>query len=62
MNQVKVWQQSVDIPTYEVGPQDENPMFLENRVISGVIGAVYPYGVIDTITGEKSLRAIRQST
>ncbi len=56
MNQVKVWQQSVDIPTYEVGPQDENPMFLENRVYQGSSGAVYPYGVIDTITGEKSLR------
>lgn len=56
MNQVKVWQETVDIPTYEVGPQDENPMFLEHRVYQGSSGAVYPYGVIDTITGEKQLR------
>ena len=32
MTPVKVWQERVEIPTYETGPQDIHPMFLENRV------------------------------
>ncbi|STN34418.1 TPR repeat-containing protein [Escherichia coli] len=29
MTPVKVWQERVEIPTYETGPQDIHPMFLE---------------------------------
>jgi len=53
---VKVWQEQVELPTYGTGEQDSHPMFLENRVYQGSSGAVYPYGVIDTLSGEKSLR------
>ncbi|WP_213990220.1 DUF5107 domain-containing protein [Sodalis sp. dw_96] len=53
---VRVWQESVSIPTYRTGEQDTHPMFLEHRVYQGSSGAVYPYGVIDTLTGEKSPR------
>lgn len=49
---VKVWQESVTLPTYRTGAEDPNPMFLEKRVYQGSSGAVYPYGVIDTLTGE----------
>lgn len=49
---VKVWQESVTLPTYRIGAEDPNPMFLEKRVYQGSSGAVYPYGVIDTLTGE----------
>ena len=57
MTPVKVWQERVEIPTYETGPQDIHPMFLENRVYQGSSGAVYPYGVTDTLnftTAEES--------
>ncbi|MGG5838336.1 DUF5107 domain-containing protein [Huaxiibacter chinensis] len=54
MNPVKVWQESVSIPTYETGPQDIHPMFLENRVYQGSSGAVYPYGVTDTLSEKKT--------
>ncbi|CAI1046439.1 Predicted methyltransferase (contains TPR repeat) [Serratia quinivorans] len=54
---VKVWQEQVELPTYGTGEQDSHPMFLENRVYQGSSGAVYPYGVIDTLSGEKSLRS-----
>ncbi len=30
MSQVKVWEEWVSIPTYEVGLPDKNPMFLES--------------------------------
>ena len=27
-----VWEELIEIPTYEVGEPDKNPLFLENRV------------------------------
>ena len=57
MSSVNVWQETVHIPTYETGAQDIHPMFLENRVYQGSSGAVYPYGVTDTLSEEKTLKA-----
>lgn len=50
---VKVWQEKVVIPTYEVGVPDKNPMFFENRVYQGSSGVVYPNPVIEKIYDEK---------
>ncbi|WP_376765819.1 hypothetical protein, partial [Escherichia coli] len=47
----------VEIPTYETGPQDIHPMFLENRVYQGSSGAVYPYGATDTLSEQKTLQS-----
>lgn len=49
---VKVWQEDVVIPTYEVGKPEKNPMFLEKRVYQGSSGVVYPYPVIEKIEDE----------
>ncbi|MDS7913097.1 DUF5107 domain-containing protein [Klebsiella pasteurii] len=57
MSSVNVWQETVHIPTYETGAQDIHPMFLENRVYQGSSGAVYPYGVTDTLSEDKTLKA-----
>ncbi|WP_227319171.1 DUF5107 domain-containing protein [Cedecea davisae] len=53
---VKVWQETISLPTWTTGAEDPNPMFLENRVYQGSSGAVYPYGVIDTLTGKREIR------
>ena len=53
MSTVKIWQEEVTIPTYPVGEQNKNPMFLEKRVYQGSSGKVYPYPVIDAIFDEK---------
>jgi tetratricopeptide (TPR) repeat protein len=50
---VKMWEEEVIIPTYEVGSPDKNPMFLEKRVYQGSSGKVYPNPVIDKIYDEK---------
>ena len=49
----KAWRETVVIPTYEIGEQEKNPIFLENRVYQGSSGAVYPYPVIESIADEK---------
>lgn len=53
---VKVWQETLSLPTWTTGAEDPNPMFLENRVYQGSSGAVWPYGVIDTLTGNREMR------
>ena len=52
--QVKVWEEDVIIPTYEIGKAEKNPIFLEKRVYQGSSGAVYPYPVIEKISDVKT--------
>lgn len=54
---VKVWEESVTIPTYEVGKPDKNPMFFEKRVYQGSSGVVYPNPVIEKIYDDKKDKA-----
>ncbi len=53
MENVKIWEESVMIPTYEVGEPDKNPMFLEKRVYQGSSGKIYPYPTTEKISREK---------
>ena len=50
---VKIWEEEIIIPTYEVGNPEKNPLFLEKRVYQGSSGKVYPLPVIDKIYDEK---------
>jgi tetratricopeptide (TPR) repeat protein len=47
---VQAWQESVVIPTYEVGKPEKNPIFLEKRVYQGSSGVVYPHPVIEKVS------------
>lgn len=53
MDKVRIWEEQVVIPTYEVGEPDKNPMFLEKRVYQGSSGKVYPYSTTEKISHEK---------
>lgn len=47
--------------TYLTGKQDKHPIFLEHRVYQGSSGAVYPYGITDTLvdkTEDKTYQAL----
>lgn len=50
---VKAWKEIVKLPTYEIGEEEKNPIFLEKRVYQGSSGAVYPYPVVEKICDEK---------
>ncbi|WMJ89737.1 DUF5107 domain-containing protein [Anaerocolumna sp. MB42-C2] len=52
-NSVKVWEEVVTIPTYEIGEPGKNPIFSEKRVYQGSSGKVYPYPVIEKISDKK---------
>ena len=53
MEQVKIWEETVVIPTYEIGEADKNPIFLDKRVYQGSTGKIYPYPTVETISDEK---------
>lgn len=53
VEKVRVWEETVSIPTYGMGEPDKNPMFLEKRVYQGSSGRVYPHPVIERIEDEK---------
>lgn len=57
--EVRIWEEDVIIPTYEVGKPNKNPMFLEKRVYQGSSGKVYPYPVTETISHEKTDKTYR---
>ena len=57
MEGVKIWEEQVMIPTYEIGAPDKNPMFLEKRVYQGSCGKVYPYPTTEKISPVKNDKA-----
>ena len=57
METVKIWEERIVIPTYEVGSPDKNPLFLEKRVYQGSSGKIYPYPSIQEISREKTEHA-----
>ncbi len=56
---VRAWEEEVMLPTYEVGEEEKNPIFLEKRVYQGSSGVVYPYPVVEKISDEKVEKAYR---
>lgn len=53
MNNAKVFEKKLTIPTYSVGEEEKNPMFFEKRVYQGSSGKVYPNHVIEKISDDK---------
>ncbi len=51
--EVRAWHEQVLIPTYGIGKEEKNPIFLEKRVYQGSSGSVYPYAVVEKIEDEK---------
>lgn len=59
MDSVRIWEERIVLPTYEVGQADKNPMFLEGRVYQGSSGKVYPYPTIESVSDVKTDREYR---
>jgi len=50
---VRVWEEPLVLPTYEVGKPDPNPRFYETRAYQGAKGPVYPYPMLDVLTNNR---------
>lgn len=58
-HEVSAWEEEILLPTYEIGKEEKNPIFLEKRVYQGSSGAVYPYPVVEKISDEKKDKAYK---
>ncbi len=47
---VRIAEEKVVIPTYEIGPADPNPMFYTNESYQGAQKRIYPYALQDHLT------------
>ncbi|HTE25704.1 DUF5107 domain-containing protein [Flavitalea sp.] len=56
---VLAWQETIFLPTYNIGSPEKNPVFLEKRVYQGSSGAVYPHAVVEKIEDEKTDKAYK---
>lgn len=52
-SEVRAWEEDILLPTYEIGKEEKNPIFLEKRVYQGSTGSVYPYPVVEKIYDTK---------
>ncbi|MGA2607521.1 MAG: DUF5107 domain-containing protein [Terriglobia bacterium] len=47
---VKLWEEPLVIPTYQIGAPEKNPIFYGGRAYQGAKGAIYPYPILDKLT------------
>ncbi len=50
---VRIWEEPLVIPTYEVGEPDPNPRFYTGRTYQGAQGRAYPYPMLDVLTDSR---------
>ncbi|HXK59046.1 MAG TPA: DUF5107 domain-containing protein [Acidobacteriota bacterium] len=46
---VRIWEEQVNIPTYQMGPPDPNPLFYINESYQGAQRRIYPYPMQDDL-------------
>lgn len=51
VEQVRIWEETLTLPTYRVGPQDPNPPFQQ-----GGYWSIYPYTLLDDLRPERGER------
>jgi tetratricopeptide (TPR) repeat protein len=51
--QVRIWEETITLPTYKMNPNDPNPAFFRNQSYQGASRVIYPYPLQDNFTNEK---------
>jgi tetratricopeptide (TPR) repeat protein len=57
---VRAWESTLVLPTYEMGPPDRNPIFVQRRAYQGADAPVYPYPMGDSMMDQRVNRTYRQ--
>ena len=57
---VRIWEDSITVPTYQSGPPDPTPLFFDGRGYQGAKGPIYPYPIIDRLTGVKAPQSYKE--
>src|SRR5947209_10597279 len=46
---VRIWEDTLVVPTYAAAPPERAPLFYEGRTYQGAKGPIYPYPIIDKL-------------
>ncbi len=52
-DEVKIWEDTIVLPTYKIHEPDKNPMFFLRNSYQGASAAVYPYPLINNLSNDK---------
>jgi tetratricopeptide (TPR) repeat protein len=52
-DQVRIWEETISLPTYKMNPNDPNPAFFRNQSYQGASRVIYPLPLQDNFTNEK---------
>ncbi len=52
-SEVRIWEEDLVLPSYRLDPPDPNPIFYRNESYQGAQKRVYPYALLDGITGDR---------
>jgi len=56
---VKMWEETMSIPTYLIGAPEMSPIFYGGRAYQGAKGLIYPYVLLDKLTDVRENRKYR---
>ncbi|MCC6353605.1 MAG: DUF5107 domain-containing protein [Verrucomicrobiae bacterium] len=56
---VRAWEEALEVPTYEMGAPDRNPVFVTRRSYQGAEAPVYPYPMWDAVGDRRVSKAYR---
>jgi tetratricopeptide (TPR) repeat protein len=56
---VKVWEEDLVLPSYRLDGADPNPMFYRNESYQGAQKRIYPYALMDGVTGDRRDEAFK---
>ncbi|MCE5269757.1 DUF5107 domain-containing protein [bacterium] len=59
VDQVRIWEEDLTLPTYPVGQAEKNPIFYGTRRYQGAQGRVYPYEFLDSLSDRSVPRTYR---
>lgn len=51
---VKVWEESLTLPTYKIDPPDKNPIFYVPNAYQGAKKVIYPYPLMDNLSNTQT--------
>ncbi len=54
--EVKLYQEKISIPTYQIGEAEKNPIFYQPKPYQGAQGRVYPYPNLNQLTDQKVMK------
>ena len=50
---VRVWEDTIVLPTYPIHPPDPNPMFFRSNSYQGASAEIYPYPLINNLSDQR---------